>query len=106
MSLRSDYAERVYAGILGKIIGVYLGRPFEGWTYDRILRKLGEIDFYVHDRLPWNHPLVVTERLRCTALLFRRFIHVASVAGIIVFRLGRLAEDSLIARKSRRRLLL
>jgi hypothetical protein len=22
-----DYAERVYAGVLGKLIGVYLGRP-------------------------------------------------------------------------------
>ncbi len=30
-----DYAERVYAGVLGKLIGVYLGRPFEGWTYER-----------------------------------------------------------------------
>ena len=27
-----DICERVYAGVLGKIIGVYLGRPFEGWT--------------------------------------------------------------------------
>ncbi|MES2308482.1 MAG: hypothetical protein V4507_06435 [Verrucomicrobiota bacterium] len=24
-----DYEERVYAGVLGKRIGVYLGRPFE-----------------------------------------------------------------------------
>jgi len=32
MSIPHDYAERVYAGVLGKIIGVYLGRPFEGWT--------------------------------------------------------------------------
>jgi hypothetical protein len=31
-----DYAERVYAGVLGKIIGVYLGRPFEGWPYEHI----------------------------------------------------------------------
>ena len=31
MSLPADYAERVYAGVLGKLIGVYLGRPFEGW---------------------------------------------------------------------------
>ena len=35
MSLPADYTERVYAGVLGKIIGVYLGRPFEGWTYVR-----------------------------------------------------------------------
>ncbi len=30
MTLPPNYAERVYAGVLGKIIGVYLGRPFEG----------------------------------------------------------------------------
>jgi hypothetical protein len=29
-SLPADYVERVYAGVLGKMIGVYLGRPFEG----------------------------------------------------------------------------
>lgn len=59
-----DYAERVYAGVLGKLIGVYLGRPFEGWTYERILRELGPIDYYVHDRLDValrNHRLVVTD---------------------------------------------
>ena len=28
--LPPDYAERVYAGVLGKLIGVYLGRPIEG----------------------------------------------------------------------------
>ena len=38
MPIPPDYAERVYAGVLGKIIGVYLGRPFEGWTYERIVR--------------------------------------------------------------------
>jgi ADP-ribosylglycohydrolase len=59
MSLPADYAERVYAGVLGKIIGVYLGRPFEGWTYERIMDELGEINYYVHDKL--NVPLVVTD---------------------------------------------
>ena len=57
--LPSDYIERVYAGVLGKIIGVYLGRPFEGWTFDRILAELGEIRGYVHER--FNAPLVVTD---------------------------------------------
>jgi hypothetical protein len=42
-----DYHERVYAGVLGKIIGVYLGRPFEGWTYEQIIANLGEIKYYV-----------------------------------------------------------
>src|SRR5574338_1660460 len=59
MSLPQDYVERVYAGVLGKIIGVYLGRPFEGWTYERIVRELGEITGYVNERM--NKPLVVTD---------------------------------------------
>ena len=64
MTLPADYAERVYAGILGKIIGVYLGRPFEGWSYERIMAELGEIRYYVNHRhdLPLrNHLLVVTD---------------------------------------------
>ena len=59
MILPADYAERVYAGVLGKIIGVYLGRPFEGWTYDRIMQNLGEIQYYVHGR--FDVPLIVTD---------------------------------------------
>ncbi len=59
MSVPADYLERVYAGVLGKLIGVYLGRPFEGWTYQRIMRELGAIEYYVHDRL--GVPLVVTD---------------------------------------------
>lgn len=59
MSVPNDYLERVYAGVLGKLIGVYLGRPFEGWTYQRIMDELGPIEYYVHDRL--NQPLVVTD---------------------------------------------
>ena len=64
MSFPPDYAERVYAGILGKIIGVYLGRPFEGWTYERIMANLGEIRYYVNHRedLPLrNRQIVVTD---------------------------------------------
>ncbi|MEM7537462.1 MAG: ADP-ribosylglycohydrolase family protein [Chloroflexota bacterium] len=57
--LPSDYRERVYAGVLGKIIGVYLGRPFEGWHYNRIMEHLGEVDYYVHDKL--DVPLIVTD---------------------------------------------
>jgi ADP-ribosylglycohydrolase len=59
MSIPPDYLERVYAGVLGKIIGVYLGRPFEGWTYDRIMRELGPIEYCVHEQL--GAPLVVTD---------------------------------------------
>ena len=42
-TLPLDYEERVYAGILGKIIGVYLGRPFEGWDNAHIERDLSLI---------------------------------------------------------------
>ena len=59
MALPTDYAERVYAGVLGKLIGVYLGRPFEGWSYNRIMAELGEVDTYVHEKL--RVPLVVTD---------------------------------------------
>ena len=59
MSLPTDYLERVYAGVLGKLIGVYLGRPFEGWTYDKIMERLGEITYYVHERR--QVPLIVTD---------------------------------------------
>jgi ADP-ribosylglycohydrolase len=54
-----DYLERVYAGVLGKIIGVYLGRPFEGWRHQRIMSELGEIWDYQHERL--GVPLVVAD---------------------------------------------
>lgn len=53
------YGERVYAGLLGKVIGVYLGRPFEGWSHDRIEERLGDIEYYVHDEL--GVPLLVTD---------------------------------------------
>ena len=59
MPLPSDYIERVYAGVLGKIIGVYLGRPFEGWTYERISAELGELNYCVHEKL--GNPLVVAD---------------------------------------------
>lgn len=58
-TLPADYVERVYAGALGKAIGVYLGRPFEGWSHDRIMRELGPIDYYVHDKV--GVPLLVTD---------------------------------------------
>jgi ADP-ribosylglycohydrolase len=59
VQIPQDYLERVYAGILGKIIGVYLGRPFEGWSHEKILRELGPIRYYVHERL--GKPLVVID---------------------------------------------
>jgi ADP-ribosylglycohydrolase len=54
-----DYAERVYAGVLGKLVGVYLGRPIESWTYDQITMTYGEVDHYLPGR--FGAPLVVTD---------------------------------------------
>lgn len=59
MTIPNGYLERVYAGVLGKLIGVYLGRPFEGWTYQRIMKELGPINYYVHEQL--GDPLVITD---------------------------------------------
>ncbi|MDX0524546.1 ADP-ribosylglycohydrolase family protein [Sinorhizobium medicae] len=59
MTIPQDYLERVYAGVLGKLIGVFLGRPFEQWTHQRIMRELGPIEYYVHERL--GEPLIVTD---------------------------------------------
>ena len=59
MILPNNYLERTYAGVLGKMIGVYLGRPFEQWSYDDIMRELGEIHFYVNEKR--GVPLIVTD---------------------------------------------
>ena len=59
MNLDHIFENKVYAGVLGKIIGVYLGRPFEGWPYDKIMKELGPIYYYVNDKL--NVPMHVTD---------------------------------------------
>jgi ADP-ribosylglycohydrolase len=53
------YEEQVYAGVLGKVIGVYMGRPFEGWSKDAIVERFGAIDRYVAAER--GHPLVVAD---------------------------------------------
>ena len=59
LSLPEDYADRVCAEGLDKVIGVYLGRPFEGWTCERIQKEFGDIEYYVHDKL--KVPLVAAD---------------------------------------------
>lgn len=54
-----NYEKLVYTAILGKVIGVYLGRPFEGWSKQRIQEKWGTITRYVHEDL--EKPLVVSD---------------------------------------------
>lgn len=54
-----DYLHRVYAGVLGKLIGVYLGRPVENWSYERIAAEVGEVDYYIHEQR--GRRLIVTD---------------------------------------------
>lgn len=44
----ADYREQVYAGVLGKLIGVFFGRPIEGWPYEKIREKFDIVDSYVN----------------------------------------------------------
>ncbi len=53
------YNERTYAGVLGKIIGVYYGRPVEGWSYQQLRARFGEVDHYVAEELA--APLIVPD---------------------------------------------
>ncbi len=57
--LETSYDSQVYAGVLGKIIGVFLGCPFEGWEKERIEEKWGVVDHYVHEDV--GRPLVVPD---------------------------------------------
>lgn len=47
--IQSDYLERLYAGFLGKNVGIRLGAPVEPaiWTYERIREIYGDITGYV-----------------------------------------------------------
>ncbi len=55
----NDYEQQVYAGVLGKVIGVYMGRPIEGWRKKDIIAHWGLVDRYVAaDR---GFPLVVPD---------------------------------------------
>lgn len=53
------YRNQIYAGVLGKIIGVYLGRPVEGWSYERIKEEFDDITDYVHREV--GVPLIVAD---------------------------------------------
>ena len=48
MKITENYMEKVYAGWLGKIVGIRLGAPIEGWTYQRIRDVFGEV---------WSYPV-------------------------------------------------
>jgi ADP-ribosylglycohydrolase len=99
-NLREHYAEQVYAGVLGKLIGVYLGRPFEGWPYRDILKKLGPIDYYVHDRL--DKPLVVADDDITGTFTFLRALedHAETGAAITAEQIGQSWMNYLIENRT------
>jgi ADP-ribosylglycohydrolase len=43
------YHDQVYAGWLGKCIGVHFGGPLEGWTYEEIRDNIGRMTDYLQD---------------------------------------------------------
>ena len=47
--LKPEYIEKIYAGWLAKIIGIRLGAPVEGWTYEKIKNIYGELHHYPVD---------------------------------------------------------
>lgn len=46
---KEEYIKKVYAGWLGKMIGVRHGANIEGWSYDKIAKTYGEINDYIVD---------------------------------------------------------
>ena len=57
--LPDNYLDRVYAGVLGKVIGVYSGKPFEQWSHAKIMDRLGEVWYYAHEGL--DYPLIAAD---------------------------------------------
>lgn len=47
--MKKEYIEHIYSGWLAKIIGIRLGAPIEGWTYEKIKNIYGELDHYPVD---------------------------------------------------------
>ena len=47
--MKEEYIESIYAGWLAKIIGIRLGAPVEGWTYEKIKNIFGELTDYPVD---------------------------------------------------------
>ena len=45
----AGYEDRVYAGWLGKCIGVRFGAPLENWTEAQIRSHIGELEFYLSE---------------------------------------------------------
>lgn len=49
MLMKEEYIEKIYAGWLGKMIGIRMGAPVEGFSYEQIKNIYGELDGYPID---------------------------------------------------------
>ena len=72
----ADYEQRVYAGVLGKVAGVYAGRPIEGATSAALMARFGEIGHCVHEEV--GKPLVVADDDISGTLTFIRALEVST----------------------------
>lgn len=94
-----SYAERVYAGVLGKLIGVYLGRPVENWSQDRIEAEFGEITYYVHEKRARR--LIVTDDDISGTLTFLRALEDSGYdPGLTPEQIGRTWLNYLVEEKT------
>jgi len=84
--LDQSYAERVYAGVVGKLIGVYLGRPVEGWAYDDISSRFGLVDRYVSGEL--GLPLIVADDDISGTFTFARAVEDNAGAAVTAATVG------------------
>lgn len=41
MLMKEEYIEKIYAGWLGKMIGIRMGAPVEGFSYEQIKTYMG-----------------------------------------------------------------
>ncbi len=57
--MEKKYHQQVYSGVLGKLLGVYLGRPVEGWEYEDILTTFGDV--YTYKNHYTGAPLIVPD---------------------------------------------
>jgi ADP-ribosylglycohydrolase len=93
------YVEQVYAGVLGKIIGVYLGLPVEGWTYERITDEIGEVDDYL--QFDWGLPLIVADDdISGTFTFLRALPDHGNIAGITPRQIGNTWLNYIIPNRS------
>ena len=65
MLIKEEYIEKIYAGWLGKIIGIRMGAPVEGFSYEQIKNIYGELDGYPIDYRGKSLQRTMTAMVRC-----------------------------------------